>query len=115
MVTFTAVAAATAPDARLLEGRWRVDLRPEPGADEYFQEFVVSGVDGTSFEGRFYGTAIGNGTLNVDWGEVHFAFTTRDDSGEYHTSGRLDGNVLRGTTHSIGREFLAVWSAERIE
>lgn len=46
--------------------------------------------------------------LNTDWGEVHFAFTTADNSGAYNTSG-----VLHGTTHSLGRGFLAVWTAER--
>ncbi len=52
---------------------------------------------------------------NTYWGQVHFAFTTSDGSGAYNTSGILVGTQLRGTTHSLGREFLAVWTAERME
>ncbi|MEZ5063774.1 MAG: hypothetical protein R3B81_03520 [bacterium] len=103
--------AAETPSPGDLVGTWRVDLRPTPDADEYWQEFVVRSVDGHTFEGTFYGTELRDGRLNTDWGAVYFAFVTEDGSGEYHTSGVLkDGRIL-GTTHSIGREFLAVWKA----
>ena len=122
LVTAAAVACGVAvekpiqtPNADALVGTWSVDLRPTPEADPYFQPFVVRSVDGNSFEGNFYGSEIANARLNGDWGALHFAFTTEDDSGVYHTSGFIDGDGLRGTTHSLGRDFLAVWSAKREE
>ena len=103
------------PTADGLVGTWKVDLRPTPDADPYYQEFVVEAVDGATLVGSFYGTPIENARVNTDWGQVHFAFTTSDGSGVYNTSGALVGAQLRGTTHSIGRGFLAVWTAERKE
>ncbi|MCB9868447.1 MAG: hypothetical protein H6837_01240 [Planctomycetes bacterium] len=94
-------------------GTWRVDLRPTPNAKPYFKEFVVERVDGKGFTGTFYGTPIENAQVNADWGRLRFAFTTSDGSGTYHTSGEVLGDRLNGTTHSIGRRFLAVWRAER--
>lgn len=102
-----------APDATALIGTWKVDLRPTPDAEPYFQEFVVEAIEGDTIRGTFYGTPIEHGRINSDWGEVRFAFTTADGSGAYNTSGVLRGTGLRGTTHSLGRSFLAVWTAER--
>ena len=44
---------------------------------------------------------------------VHRYSVTDDGSGAYNTSGVLLQGRLQGLTHSLGREFLAVWSAER--
>ncbi len=108
-------AGPTRPDPEALVGTWRVDLRPTPDAEAYYREFVVRRVDGETFEGSFYGTELQHGRVNTDWGSLHFAFATSDGSGVYNTSGVLDGDKLRGTTHSLGREFLAVWTAERVQ
>ncbi len=117
LLTSTALVLAgcssIAPTKDGLVGTWRVDLRPTPGADAYYKEFVVTRVEGNVFEGTFYDTTIESGRLNSDWGEVHFAFTTRDGSGAYNTSGIWDGTGMRGTTHSLGRDFLSVWTAVR--
>lgn len=104
---------ASAPEATELLGTWTVDLRPTPDAEAYYQEFVVTAVDGKRFTGTFYGTAIENARVNTDWGQLHFAFTTADGSGAYNTSGVLVDGKLQGRTHSLGREFLAVWTAEK--
>lgn len=100
-------------DGAALAGTWKVDLRPTPDSNAYYQEFVVESVEDRSFGGTFYGTAIEEGRINTDWGSVHFAFVTRDDSGPYNHSGVLRGDRLEGLTHSLGRDFLAVWSAVR--
>lgn len=102
-------------DAGKLKGTWRVDLRSKPGDPPYYQEFVVRGVEGNGLTGTFYESEIKDGRINTDWGTVHFAFTTADarERGLYNTSGRLVGDRLEGTTHSLGRNFLAVWTAER--
>ena len=104
---------APTPDPEVLVGSWMVDLRPSPDAPEYLQEFLVTGTADGRLEGMFYGSVIERGRINVDWGLVRFAFITRDNSGVYHTSGVLEGGRLEGTTHSLGRDFLSVWTAER--
>ncbi len=101
--------AATDPEALL--GAWSVDLRPTPEAEAYLQPMVVESVDGNRITGRFYGTEMESGRLNLDWRAVRFSFVTRDGSGAYYTTGVLRDGRLQGTTHSIGRDFLAVWSA----
>lgn len=104
-------AEAGTPDAEALLGTWQVDLRPTPDAPAYLQEFVVTSVAGDTLVGTFYGTAITHGRINSAWNAVHFAFVTSDGSGAYNTTGVLAGDQLRGTTHSLGRNFLAVWTA----
>lgn len=103
------------PAARALIGTWKVDLRPTPDADAYYQKFVVHSIDGSTFKGMYYGTEIRHGRINTDWDGVRFAFVTNDGSGDYNTSGVLEEGKMSGTTHSLGREFLAVWTAEREE
>lgn len=115
-----AVAAAPGQDAAretaglsALVGVWKVDLRPTPDAEPYFQTFKVRAVERGRLQGRFYGTEVENALTNVDWGRVCFAFVTRDNSGEYHTAGELVDGKLRGTTLAVGRNFLSVWTAEK--
>ena len=96
-----------------LMGVWKVDLRPTPDAEPYVQEFTVESVDGDSITGTFYGTPIQEGRFNVDWGALRFAFVTADGSGPYHHSGLLSNGRLIGMTHSLGRDFLAYWTAVR--
>jgi hypothetical protein len=110
-----AIAQEAAPNVQELIGVWKVDLRPTPDAEPYYQEFVVSKIDSNTFEGTFYGTELRHGRINTDWDGVHFAFVTNDGSGDYNTSGVLAGDSLRGTTHSLGRAFLSVWTAKRKE
>ncbi len=96
-----------------LEGAWTVDLRPTPDAEPYDQEFIVTEAGAGRIRGTFYGTPIEQGNVNPDWGALHFAFVTEDGSGVYHTTGVLRGERLEGTTHSLGRGFLSVWTATR--
>lgn len=100
------------PDADDLLGRWTVDLRPTPDADPYTITMNLTGFDDASgdLQGTFYsGSPIENGRVNTSWWGIGFAFTTSDNSGVYFTSGMLRGGVLRGTTFSPGRGFMAVW------
>ncbi len=93
-------------------GTWQVDLRPTPESPSYFQELKITSIGDGTFRGRFYDSDIENGRFNDDWGTLHFAFTTRDGSGIYHTTGQLLDGKMTGTTHSLGRGFLSVWTAE---
>ena len=110
-----AFASLAGPDGKSLVGKWKVDLRPTPDAAPYFKEFVVTSLDGKSIAGSFYGADFEGGLINTDWGAVHFAFTTRDNSGVYNHSGRLRDGKIEGLSHSTGRRFLAVWTATRAE
>lgn len=104
----------TQPDAGVLGGAWTVDLRPTPDAAPYPVKMVIENIANGAFTGSFYnGSAIDNARLNTQWGSVYFAFTTKDGGSTYHTQGRLraDGR-LEGTTHAVGRDFLAAWTAE---
>ena len=106
------VPMATEPAASLV-GEWKVDLRPVPGAPDYYKSFVVTEVNGKSFSGVFYGAPLHDGRINTDWGAVRFAFVTEDLSGSYNHSGVLRGGRMEGTSHSLGRKFLSYWSAVR--
>lgn len=103
-----------APAADALVGTWRVDLRPTPDAQPYFSELRLSLAPDGALQANFYGSAADELRVNRDWGTLQLAFVTADGSGPYHTRCELqpDGS-LRGTTHSLGRDFLAVWTAQR--
>lgn len=103
-------------DPSRLIGTWLADLRPRPDAPDYDQEFVVRGVANQVPVGTFYGRELQDARLNLDWGTTHFAFTTSDarERGTYNTAGRIVGDHLEGTTHPLGRNFLAVWTATRV-
>ncbi len=103
--------AEPATDANILLGTWQVDLRPTPDAEPYYQELVVTEVDGKTFQGTFYGTPLTEGRINTDWSTVRIAFVTADGSGPYNHSAVLVDGKLEGMTNSLGREFLSYWSA----
>ncbi len=101
-------------DPNQLVGTWKVDLRTTPDADDYYREMVITSVDGGSIEGTFYGSPIQIGHLNLDWGAVRFAFVTSDGSNDYYTSGTLSGDQIEALTHTVGRGFLAYWTAVKL-
>ncbi|MGI9541678.1 MAG: hypothetical protein ACR2MX_00380, partial [Cyclobacteriaceae bacterium] len=75
----------------------------------------ISKVDDQSFEGTFYyDSEIMHSALNLEWGVITLAFVTQDNSGFYNSTARLIEGKLSGTTHSIGRDFVAVWLAEKV-
>ncbi|MEM7311077.1 MAG: hypothetical protein AAF682_30685 [Planctomycetota bacterium] len=102
-------------DPAKLVGTWKVDLRPAPDADAYFTELVIEEAGDGALKGSFYGTDLERGRVNDSWDALHLAFVTEDGSGAYNTSAMLDGDVLRGTTHSLGRDFLSCWTAVRAD
>lgn len=114
--TLAPATATATPGATVLLGTWKVDLRPSPEAEPYFQDFVVSSVrPNNTFEGMFYGTPISEARINTAWGTVRIAFVTADPSGPYHHTAVLQGGRLEGLTHSTGRDFLSYWSAVKPE
>ena len=99
-------------EPQTLAGTWTVDLRPTPDSEPYFQEFTLEWGDEGPV-GTFYGTSIEEVRTNTAWGVIWIAFVTRDGSGAYHTTAKLVGDRLEGTTHSLGRGFLSPWTAVR--
>lgn len=132
IVTSTSAGAQDGTDARYLAeaapvvapvsaepliGAWRIDLTSTP-ADRagglYYAEMEIVAVEDDRITGFFYGSPMEQGRINRDWGAVRFAFVTRDGGGGvYHHSGELvDGRLIRGLSHALDRDFLAVWTAE---
>ncbi len=103
------------PGAAALVGTWKVDLRPLPTAEPYYQQLVVTSVaeSGKTFTGTFYGAPVTQARINVAWGAVRIAFVTADGSGPYNHSAVLVGSQLQGLTNATGRDFLSYWSAVR--
>ncbi len=110
---FTMKPTSVPVNAKDLIGTWQVDLRPNPEAAPYLQEFIVTAVDGNSFTGKFYNSEIKQGKINTEWGVITFAFVTSDGSGAYNTMGQLKNGKLEGATHSLGRNFLMPWKGEK--
>lgn len=116
--TFPVSAQDTTPDPQDLVGSWKVDLRPTPDAEPYYQTLRITKVDNEekSFAGSFYyDSAMTHTAINTDWGVLTIAFVTEDSSGPYNSTARLIEGKLVGTTHSVGRAFVGLWTAEKIE
>jgi len=92
---------------------WKIDLRPSPDAEGYYQPFNVEAIDGNSFSGTFYGSPIENGLLNNNWDKLYFAFTTKDSSNAYYHSGYLVDGKMEGISYCPTRDFTAPWVAEK--
>lgn len=112
----TGWATAQIPEPSVLIGEWKVDLRPTPLSAPYFQRLVITELGDRTFKGTFYyDSEIKEARINRDWEELTIAFITEDGTGAYNTVARLEGDILKGTTHSIGRDFLSIWSAEKVD
>ena len=105
--------SASKVDAQVLLGTWKVDLRPLPGALDYYKTLVVTAVNGKTFSGTFYDSPIDEARINTDWGAVRIAFDTADRSGAYHHSAVLKDGQLEGLSNSTGRNFLSYWRAQK--
>lgn len=93
-----------------LKGEWKIDLRPTPTSEAYYQSFVITEISENKFEGTFYGSTIKEGLINRYWDRLYFAFSTADSNTEYYHSGYLEDGKLVGISYCPGREFAAPWS-----
>lgn len=77
---------------------------------------IISSVDKNSIEGIFYrdGVKIREGRIAISQGIIHAALISSDQSGTYNTSFHFNEGILYGTTHSLGKDFLAVWEAIKL-
>jgi hypothetical protein len=93
-----------------LIGNWKIDLRPTPESDGYYQSFNVKTINKNIFTGTFYGSEIKNALINKNWDKIYFAFSTSDQSNEYYHSGFLENDKLFGITYCPNRKFTAPWT-----
>ena len=91
-------------------GTWKIDLRPSPESEGYFQSFHIEIINGNAFSGTFYGSEIKNALINRNWPKIYFAFSTSDQNNEYYHTGYLQNNKVYGITYCPGREFTAPWN-----
>ncbi|MBC8753365.1 hypothetical protein H2O64_01700 [Kordia sp. YSTF-M3] len=98
-------------DISLLKGTWKIDLSPEDTTDANFAKMVITEVGKNSLNGYFYrdGVKIREGRINTQRGIIYAALVSGDNSGTYHTSFFYKEGLLYGSTHSIDKDFLAVW------
>ncbi len=100
----------------VLVGSWNLDMTPQDPSDDKFAKMVISSVGENSIEGTFYreGVKIREGRINVSGETIYVALVSRDNSGTYNTSFCLQEGILYGTTHSLDKDFLAVWKGEKL-
>jgi len=102
-------------DVSVLKGNWKIDMSPEDKTDANFANMKISEVSNTGFEGYFYkdGFEIRSGRINTQLGIIYGALISGDGTGEYNTAFYYRDGLLYGTTHSVNRDFLAVWIATK--
>lgn len=101
-------------DPQSIVGTWKVDLRPTPDAAPYYETFEIKSIKNKTINGSFYYSNITQSNINTSWGTVYGAFQTSDASTTYYTTFKLVNGKLEGTTHAPNRDFLTVWTAERV-
>jgi len=101
------------PNPEELIGTWEVTFDNGPSADPSYTTLVIDKISQKTFEGSFYYSEMGECRLTQRNGILYLAFVTEDNSGYYASVGKWDGETMEGTTHSAGRDFLAIWTAEK--
>lgn len=101
-----------AQEANDLVGNWKIDLRPTPESEGYYQYFEVKTIEDNSFTGTFYGSPIKGALLNANWPKLYFSFTTSDNTHDYYHSGYLENGTVQGISYCPGRSFVQPWNGE---
>ena len=103
-------------DVSELEGYWKLDMTPENPSDSNFAQMIITSAKDNRIKGSFYrdGVSMKKGRINTQTGVIHGALVSEDNSGKYNTSFYLKDGKLYGTTHSLSRDFLAVWTASKV-
>lgn len=102
-------------DLQELAGLWKLDMSPQNKSDSNFAMMEITKIESNLVEGSFYreGVSIREGRTNTQLGKIYVALVSGDNSGEYNSSFYLENGKIYGTTHSIDRDFLAVWEGEK--
>ncbi|MFK7787269.1 MAG: hypothetical protein AB8B56_19255 [Crocinitomicaceae bacterium] len=116
LISSSATAQTEEIDLNVLVGQWKIDMSPQDLTDENFAEMSIKKVDENTFHGEFYrkGVKIKNAQINTQLDIIYCALTSGDNSGTYNTTFYYKDDILHGTTHSLGRNFLSVWAATKV-
>ena len=108
-------AQSISADPTVLLGKWKLDMTPQDQSDSNFALMNITSIDGNSFQGEFYrdGVEIRDAQINTQLGTVYGALVSGDNSGTYNTAFYYVDGMLKGTTHSIDKKFLSVWTATK--
>ncbi|QLG44687.1 hypothetical protein [Costertonia aggregata] len=108
-------AQSTDIDLNVLVGQWKIDMSPQDKTDGNFAMMNITKIEGYTFKGEFYreGVKIRNAQINSQLGVIYGALVSGDNSGIYNTSFYYKDGMLHGTTHSVNKNFLAVWTATK--
>lgn len=91
-------------------GTWKIDLRPTPQSEAYYQYFKITETHENTIDGTFYGSPIKNGLINKNWNRLYFAFSTSDSSNDYFHSGYILNEEVHGISYCPNRDFTAPWT-----
>ena len=99
----------------MLIGTWTIDLTPENTTDNNVAMMEITSVGDNFMEGTFYreGVPIREGRTNSQVGVLYGALVSGDGTGDYNTTFYYERGLLHGTTHSLDRDFLVVWTATK--
>ena len=104
---------ATPVSAELLNGTWDVTLYYSPTEPPSATVMEIK-VDGPkTLSGSFYQSDFLDAEYSLRNGVLAFAAVTTDGNAPYNTSGRYVNGQIEGQTHSLGRDFLMIWTATR--
>ena len=114
-IPITMFAQSTDVDLNVLIGKWKLDMSPQDKTDSNFAMMNITNIENSTFEGEFYreGVKIKNAQINTQLGVIYCALVSGDNSGIYNTTFYYKNGMLHGTTHSIDKKFLAVWTATK--
>ncbi len=116
-IPMSTTAQSTNTDVTVLLGEWKLDMSPQDKTDSNFAMMDITKIEGNTFKGEFYreGVKIRNAQINTQLGVIYGALVSGDNSGIYNTTFYYKDGLLHGATHSIDKNFLAVWVATKTD
>lgn len=95
-----------------LIGTWKLDMTPADPNDDYFEYMEIREIKEGNVKGWFYRSEVKmkNGRIDTTTGTAYIALVSGDRSGAYNTTAKLVNGQLEGTTHSLKRDFISVWT-----
>ncbi|MBW1295435.1 hypothetical protein [Aquimarina litoralis] len=117
LTSFFSFSQEDTKDLQQLVGEWKLDMSPQDSTDSNFAMMRIDKITPKSVEGTFYreGVKMREGRVNTQLDVIYVALISGDNSGDYNTTFYYKNGKLYGSTHSIKKDFLAVWIAEKIK
>jgi hypothetical protein len=117
LVLFAVSACATTqpapPAPGQLSGTWDVSLQYSATEPQSSTVMVLNVSAAGTLTGTFYDSPFEDAEFSLRGKTLAFGAVTSDGKAAYNHSGRLVGDRIEGQTHSLGRDFLMIWTATR--